>query len=57
MNWWKGVLKKNHVIVSGNPLNKKATLWRKPAVEAREDNNQHHDLTRLVTLENEGIKK
>ncbi|GAA5810983.1 hypothetical protein MFLAVUS_004412 [Mucor flavus] len=47
----------SHSPVSGNPLNKKATLWRKPAVEAREDPNQYLDLTRLVTLENEGIKK
>lgn len=46
-------------VVSGNPLKKKATLWRKPAVdsEVKENSNQRHDLSHVVTLENEGIKK
>lgn len=45
--------------VSGNPLKRKATLWRKPSMdsEGREDNDQRHDLTCVVTLENEGVKK
>lgn len=42
-----------HSPVAGNPLNKRATLWRKP--ETKDD--QRNELTQLVTLENEGIKK
>ncbi|KAI7892799.1 WD40-repeat-containing domain protein [Mucor mucedo] len=49
----------SHSPVSGNPLKRKATLWRKPGLdsEGKEDNDQRHDLTCMVTLENEGVKK
>ncbi|KAL7320827.1 hypothetical protein PS15m_000675 [Mucor circinelloides] len=47
-----------HSPVSGNPLNRKATLWRKPAITKDEGGrDQRHELTSLVTLEQEGIRK
>lgn len=48
----------SHSPVSGNPLRRKATLWRKPVVEKEElSSDQHHELAALATLEQEGIKK
>jgi hypothetical protein len=44
-------------IVSGNPLNRKASLWRKPDLGLDGGDNDQHNLSHLVTLENEGIKK
>lgn len=55
-SWFEILCIKIYAVVSGNPLIKKATLWRKPAIDL-EDGNQHHNLTRVVTLETEGIKK
>ncbi|GAN04269.1 protein TSSC1 [Mucor ambiguus] len=47
-----------HSPVSGNPLNRKATLWRKPVIAKDEGGrDQRHELTSIVTLEQEGIKK
>ncbi|KAI8645259.1 hypothetical protein BD408DRAFT_441089 [Parasitella parasitica] len=45
----------SHSPVSGDPLKKRATLWRKPATDTTED--QRYELTALATLEQEGIRK
>lgn len=48
----------SHSPVSGNPSNRKATLWRKPAITKEKlGSDQRYDLTPLVTLEQEGIRK
>ena len=41
-------------IVGGNPLHKRATLWKKPPTTGGD---QRNELISLVTLEHEGIKK
>ncbi|CEP19165.1 hypothetical protein [Parasitella parasitica] len=46
----------SHSPVAGNPLKKRATLWRKPAAD-NTTQDQRHELAALVTLEQEGIRK
>ncbi|KAI8097915.1 WD40-repeat-containing domain protein [Gilbertella persicaria] len=47
----------SHSPVSGNPSEKKATLWRKPTKESLTETNTLYDLEPVVTLEHSGIKK
>jgi hypothetical protein len=45
------------MLVSGNPNNRKATLWRKPAIDDSIAEGGNSSLESVFTLEHEGIKK